>query len=113
MQVYERAFLLRFSARSAGWILGRRSVQAGEQCPDDGNRLTAIGRPAGQHIGIKETLADPDDRVSERGRVELGVEAAAAALKVDEPLQSRGHAGRGDAAAAGEDAQRGIGVSLD
>ncbi len=80
--------------------------------------MTVIARPlsggrSAKHVGIQEALADPDDRVSERGGVQLGVEAAAAALKIDKPLQGCGHAGRGDAAAPGKDPQRSVGVGLD
>jgi len=92
---------------------GRPPVQAGEQGLDDGGGAVDVGRPVGDHVGVQEALADPDDRVGQRRGVQAGVEAPPAALQVDERLQRAGHPPVHGAAGPGQQAQRGLRVGLE
>ena len=71
------------------------------------------GAQVGNHVGVQEALADPDDRVGQRRGVQAGVEAAAIAFEIDEFLKGAGHTPVHGAAGPGQQAQRGLRVRFE
>jgi NADPH-dependent curcumin reductase len=97
-------------------LLGHRGavhqVEPAEQGLDDRHGAAGVGGAVGDHVGVEEALADPDDREGQRPGIQAGVERAAAAFEVDEVLQRFGHPLVHRAAGAGQDAQRGLRVGF-
>ena len=53
-------------------------VEPVQQGLDDDDRAADAGGTVGDHVGIEETIGDPDDREGQRGSLQAGVERAAA-----------------------------------
>ena len=53
-------------------------VESAEESLDDRDRPADGGGAVGDHVGIEETIGDPDDREGQRGGIQAGVERAAA-----------------------------------